>query len=43
MIVVPFLLVIALFILTVYLTKKNKCHHDCSKCNMCTLYKEERK
>ena len=43
MIVIPFILIIVLFILTLYLTNKNDCKHDCSKCMECNLYKEVRK
>ena len=43
MIIIPFLLIIALFVLTLYLTNKNGCSHDCSKCMGCNLYKEVRK
>ena len=43
MIIIPFLLIILLFSLTVYLTNKNGCKHDCTSCNMCNLYKEDRK
>ncbi len=43
MIIIPFVLIICLFVLTLYLSNKNNCAHDCSKCKGCNLYKEMKK
>lgn len=43
MIIVPFILIATLFVLTLYLSNKNKCIHDCSKCEGCSLFKEMKK
>lgn len=43
MILIPFILIIILFVLTLYLTSKNKCKRDCKNCMGCNLYKEDRK
>ncbi len=43
MIIVPFLLIIVLFAITLYLSNKNKCDHNCDKCMGCNLYKEMKK
>ena len=43
MIVIPFILIILLSILTIYLTSKNNCKRDCKNCMGCNLYKEDSK